>query len=517
MKIDRIFTLFLLCFLCFQSSIGQENSITVYTSNPKDTISKHIYGHFAEHLGRGIYDGFFVGKDSNIPNIQGIRKDIIDALRELEIPVLRWPGGCFAEQYHWKDGIGPVDERPVVVNRFWGGVSEDNSFGTHEFLQLCQLLEAEPYLAVNIASGTVQEASEWIEYVTSDKDSNITRLRKKNGRKEPWQVKYWGIGNENWGCGGSMDAEYYSDVFKRYSTYCSGEFKIASGGVFDDLEWTRTFMKEIKTVPGFIDIAHGLSYHYYTICNNWDEKGSATNFVENEWFKSMRNTFHMEANLKDHIAIMDEYDPDNKIALIADEWGTWYDEEPLSNNGALYQQNTLRDALVAGLGLNIFNNHARRIKMANIAQTVNVLQAMILTRAEQMVRTPTFYVFKMYKVHQDAVLLPTEFSAKEYTINDESIPSLSVSASRDKAGRINITIANVNPTKNIKSSIHFDGMDKIGDIKSEIITAPEMNSMNDFGEEEIVTIEAFKAFKKKNAQIDIELPSKSVVLFTIEK
>ncbi|MCJ7467410.1 MAG: alpha-N-arabinofuranosidase [Maribacter sp.] len=500
-----------------QRVIAQTNSIVVHTDLAKDTISKYIYGHFAEHLGRGIYDGFYVGQTSEIPNIHGIRKDIVASLKELDIPVLRWPGGCFAEQYQWRDGIGPVAERPLVVNTFWGGVTEDNSFGTHEFLELCELLGTEPYIAVNIASGTVKDAYQWIEYVTSDKDSEITRLRKRNGRDQPWKVKFWGIGNENWGCGGSMNAEYYTDVFKRFSTYCNAEFKIASGGVFDDLEWTKTFLTGIQEVPSFINIAHGMSYHYYTISNSWEAKGSATDFVEKEWFSSMRNTLKMEANLEDQIAVMDTYDPANKIALIADEWGAWYDVEPGTNPGFLYQQNTLRDALVAGLGLNIFNNHARRIKMANIAQTVNVLQAMILTKGAQMVKTPSFYTFKLYKVHQDAISIPTEVSAGNYVTDDGEIPSLSVSSSIDKFGTINISIVNLNPHQDIQATIDLQGLEKIGVITGQIIAANTMNAYNDFGKEEAVTIQSFTHFKKKDSTISVDLPSKSVVLLTLRK
>lgn len=512
MNFKQILKSIVILLIVNQGIYGQDNTITININEAKDTISKHIYGHFAEHLGRGIYDGFYVGKTSDIPNINGIRLDIIESLKELSIPVLRWPGGCFAEQYHWKDGIGSVEDRPLVVNTFWGGVTEDNSFGTHEFLELCEILETEPYIAVNIASGTVQDATEWIEYVTSDKDSDITRLRKKNGREDPWKVKFWGIGNENWGCGGNMTAAYYTDVYKRYSTYCNAEYKIASGGIFDDLEWTRTFMAGVKDK----NIANGLSYHYYTIVNTWENKGSSTDFVENEWFKSMFNTIKMEANLKEHIAIMDEYDPENKIALIADEWGTWYDVEPGTNPGFLYQQNTLRDALVAALGLNIFNNQARRIKMANIAQTINVLQAMILTKEEQMVKTPTFYVFKMYKVHQDALLLPSTVLSEKYALDNEMIPSLSVSASQSKDGRLNITLANVDPNKDLKTVIDFNGLTKIGDINGEIITADKMNALNDFGKDEQVVIKEFNDFKKKKMSVEVVIPSKSVVLLTLD-
>ena len=510
-----LYTSLTFLFICVKI-YAQENIITVKVNEPQDTISKHIYGHFAEHLGRGIYDGFYVGKDSEIPNTNGIRTDVVEALRELQIPVLRWPGGCFAEQYQWRDGIGPVDERPLVVNTFWGGVTEDNSFGTHEFLQLCEMLDTEPYIAVNIASGTVKDASQWIEYVTSDKDSEVTRLRKQNGREEPWDVKFWGIGNENWGCGGSMDANYYTNVFKRYSTYCNAEYKIASGGEWDDLDWTRTFMTKIKEVPNFIDIAHGMSYHYYTIANDWTVKGSATDFVEEEWFRSMDQTMKMEDNLKDHIAIMDEHDPDNKIALIADEWGTWYDVEEGTNPGFLYQQNTLRDALVAALGLNIFNNNARRIKMANIAQTVNVLQAMILTKEEQMVKTPTFYLFKMYKEHQDAVQLPSDFQGKTYKTEHGEIPSVSVSASKNGKGEIHVSIANVHPHADLKTTLDLQGLNKLNTVSASIISADKMNSFNDFGKEEQVKIASVDAFKKKKGKLEIEIPAKSVIQFKVQ-
>jgi len=519
MKYFKILCALYFFVLLFVNSIyGQQNTITIHMQNGKDTISKHIYGHFAEHLGRGIYDGFYVGKDSEIENINGIRKDVVEALKELDIPVIRWPGGCFAEQYHWMDGVGAVENRPKVVNIFWGGEAEDNSFGTHEFLELCELLDTEPYIAVNIASGTVKEASQWIEYVTSDVDSDITALRKQNGREKPWDVKFWGIGNENWGCGGSMNAEYYTNVFKRYSTYCNGEYKIASGGVFDDLSWTETFMKGIQEVPDFIHMVDGLSYHYYTICNNWSEKGSATKFDKSEWFRSMNNTLKMEANIKEHIGIMDKYDPENKIALIADEWGTWYDVEPGTNPSFLFQQNSLRDALVAALGLNIFNNNARRIKMANIAQTVNVLQAMILTDGEQMIKTPSYYVFKMYKVHQNALLLPSQVSSERFFHEDVSIPSLSVSASKQNNDRTNVTIVNVNPEKEINTTIQLklEETQLIDLVAAEVITSHQMNAINDFGKTPEVTSTKFSDFKIKHKTIEIDIPSKSIVLLSIK-
>ena len=505
MKKKIVLFLFTMLYSVFLSS--QENIILIKTKEAKDSINKNIYGHFAEHLGRCIYDGFYVTKDSKIPNKDGIRIDVVEALKELKIPVLRWPGGCFAEYYHWKDGIGPVEQRPPIINSAWGGVTENNNFGTHEFLELCELLETEPYIAVNIASGTVQEAYQWIEYVNQDKDSPMSRLRRKNGRDKPWNVKYWGIGNENWGCGGNMNASYYADVFKRYSTYCPGTFKIASGGIPDDYNWTKTVIEEINKVD---NIAQGYSYHFYTV-KDWNNKGKALDFDDNEWFLSMYNTHAMKSNLENHIAIMDSLDPQNKIAVIADEWGSWYDVEEGTNPGFLYQQNTIRDALLASVGLNIFNNHCKRVKMANIAQTVNVLQAMILTKGELMVKTPSFYVFKMYKVHQDALLLPTELKCGKYTNEKAEIPVLSASASKNKEGIINITLSNLDPYKPNKTIIKLDTDVKFEVQSATVITSEKMNAYNDFGKKEEVNIADFKDFTINNKELIVKMPSKSVI------
>lgn len=495
------------------SACKQENSIIINPEEGKDTISKYIYGHFAEHLGRCIYDGFWVGEDSPVPNTRGIRNDVVAALKEIEIPVLRWPGGCFADTYHWKEGIGPKENRLPMINIFWGNVVEDNSFGTHEFLDLCEMLGAEPYIAINVGSGTVREAAEWVEYITSDKDCPMTRLRKQNGREEPWQVKFWCIGNESWGCGGNVEAAYYTSLFKRFSTYCWVNYKIASSGLGHDLEWTETVMKNTKNYQHLIQ---GYSYHHYTVCHNWDVKGSATDFNREEWFLTVKKNMMMEDNLKEHIAIMDKYDPERKIGLIADEWGNWHDSEPGTNPAFLYQQNTLRDAISASLYLNIFNNNCQRVKMANIAQTVNVLQAMVLTKDDKLVKTPTFYVFKMYKVHKDALMLPLEIKCENYESNSESIPELSASASENKNGDINITITNVNPDKNIKTSISLKNGSNISVISAEIITAEKINAYNDFNEKETVNIQEFSNYKQKGDNIEIDLPSKSVVLLTIK-
>jgi alpha-L-arabinofuranosidase len=509
----KVKILLLISFFMTLPAVSQNNSIVIKTREGKDTISRFIYGHFAEHLGRCIYDGIWVGENSDIPNTRGIRNDVVAALKEIQVPVLRWPGGCFADIYQWKDGVGPRDMRSPILNNFWGGESEDNSFGTHEFLDLCSMLGSEPYLAINVGSGTVQNAKDWIEYVTSDKESEMTRWRKQNGREDPWKVKFWGIGNESWGCGGNMDPEHYTELFKQFSTYAWVENKIASGGIDSDLSWTETLMRETKNYQNLIQ---GMSYHHYSVCNSWEKKGSAISFDEREWFSTLSRNLDMEKSLLGQIAIMDKYDPDKKIGLFADEWGNWHDPEPGNTMGILYQQNTLRDALTASLYLNIFNNHCDRVKMANIAQVVNVLQAMVLTQGDKLVRTPTFYVFKMYNVHYDALMLPISLTSENYVFGDQSIPELSASASKNKQAEINITITNVNLSKVVKTALSLDSEEKIEVKAAKIITADQMNALNDFDKQETVNMKEFKGYKVNVTELSIEMPPKSIVLLTLK-
>ncbi|MDZ7291968.1 MAG: alpha-N-arabinofuranosidase [candidate division KSB1 bacterium] len=492
--------------------------MTVHVKEGKERISRHIYGHFSEHLGRCIYGGIWVGENSPIPNTRGIRNDIVKALREINIPNLRWPGGCFADEYHWKDGIGPREQRPKMINTHWGGVTEDNSFGTHEFMDLCEQLGCEPVICGNVGSGTVQEMSQWVEYLTSDNISPMTELRKQNGREKPWRVKFWGIGNETWGCGGNMRPEYYADVMRRYSTYCRNYgdnrlYKIACGPYDVNYEWTEVLMRD----PATRRMMHGLSLHYYTVCHDWNNKGSATNFNESEWFLTMSKTLRMEEFITKHAAIMDKYDPEKRIGLIVDEWGNWHDVEPGTNPAFLYQQNTLRDALVAAINLNIFNNHCDRVRMANIAQTINVLQAMILTQDEKMVLTPSYYVFKMFKVHHEATLLPVTLQSENYVLESGgAIPALNASASRDALGRLHISVCNLNPNKSVQLECELSGADKIKSVSGEIITAERMNAYNDFGKTEAVNIQPFKKFTLKQNNLSIELPAKAIVMLELK-
>ncbi|AUS95782.1 alpha-N-arabinofuranosidase [Clostridium thermosuccinogenes] len=487
--------------------------LIVNTDIRKGKINKNIYGHFSEHLGRCIYEGIWVGKDSPIPNTDGIRNDVVKALREIKIPVLRWPGGCFADEYHWMDGIGPYEQRPKMINTHWGGVVENNHFGTHEFFRLCELIGAEPYICGNVGSGTVREMQQWIEYITFDGESPMSSLRKANGREEPWKLTYFGVGNENWGCGGNMRAEYYADEYRRYATYIrnfggNNVYKIACGPNSDDYHWTEVMMREVGTRM------QGLSLHYYTVPGDWNNKGSSTEFDEMEWFTTMKKTLYMEELVTRHSTIMDRYDPDKKVGLIVDEWGTWYDVEPGTNPGFLYQQNTLRDALVAGVNLNIFNNHCDRVKMANIAQTVNVLQAVILTEGEKMLLTPTYHVFNMYKVHQDAELLPVSLECGEYRVGKETIPQVSASASVDGDGKIHISLCNLS---------HEDGVDidcllrgsTASTVSGTLLTASAMNAHNTFEKPENVKPEAFDGASIKDGNLQVSMPPMSVVVLTI--
>ncbi|GHT65467.1 alpha-N-arabinofuranosidase [Spirochaetia bacterium] len=478
-------------------------------------INRHIYGNFSEHLGRCIYDGFWVGEGSPVPNTRGLRNDIIEALKKIKMPNLRWPGGCFADEYHWKDGIGPRSQRPKMINTHWGGVTEDNSFGSHEFLDLCARIGCEPYICGNVGSGTVQELSQWVEYMNFDGQSPMADLRKKNGREKPFNVRLWGIGNENWGCGGMMTPEYYADLFRRYAVYARNYgdtplFKIACGPNSDNYHWTEVMMQKTYMKGNPRNSLHGLSLHYYTVPGDRPDRGSATVFNEKEWFVTMKKAYFMDELVQKHGAIMDQYDPEKYVALVVDEWGTWYDVEPGTNPGFLYQQNTLRDALVAGIHLNIFNNYAERVRIANIAQTINVLQSVILTEGAKMVLTPTYHVFDMYKVHQDAVKLPVYVECDNYTMSNISIPALSASASVDHEDCIHVSLCNIDPNTEQKVRLELRGASP-SKVTGQIISSANMQDYNSFDQGDKVGIKEFKDMAISGSTITLRLPAKSVV------
>ncbi len=495
----------------------ESNRLVIDATHQEVTINKNIYGHFAEHLGRCIYDGIWVGPESGIPNINGYRKDIVDALKEMQIPVLRWPGGCFADTYHWKDGIGPKENRVKMMNYHWGGVVEDNSFGTHEFLNLCEMLGCEPYISANVGSGSVVEMTDWIEYMNSDKDVPMANLRRQNGREKPWNVKYLGVGNESWGCGGNMNPEYYLNLLRNYSEMAGiyGQWKLhqigcgANGG---DYHWTEVIMKDR---PGDMS---GLSLHYYTIAGpGWSNKTAATGFEKQYYFSGLEKALKINELVEKHSRIMDTYDPQKRVGLMVDEWGIWTDVEPGTEPGFLFQQNSMRDALIAALTLNVFNNHADRVQMANIAQTINVLQAVILTRGDKMVLTPTYHVFRMYKVHQDAKLLRSHLICEDYAMDGKKIPALSTSVSLDKNGFIHITVANLNPDKDISLKVELIGQIFEKVTSASVLTAREYNSFNSFEKPDEVKTAGFTGYKVTGAStLEVNLPSKSVVVLELK-
>ncbi len=501
------------------------NRIVINADTGHHKISRHIYGHFSEHLGTCIYGGYWVTDESSLAHTRGIRNDVVQALRATNIPNLRWPGGCFADEYHWMDGIGPRASRPYMVNTHWGGVTENNHFGTHEFLDLCEQLGCEPYICGNLGSGTVHEMQQWVEYITFDGRSPMADLRRQNGREAPWRVKYWGVGNENWGCGGHMSAEYYADEYRRYATYLRnfGEnrlYKIAGGAHDDDYHWTEVLMSRLKT-PGNQWLAEGISLHYYTFGGGWNNKFPATGFGEEQWFPILRDALVMDELLTRHSTLMDKYDPKREIGLVVDEWGTWYQVEAGTNPGFLYQQNSLRDALVAAIHLNIFNRHCERVHMANIAQTVNVLQAMILTEPDgadgggRMVLTPTYHVFEMFKVHQDATLLPLDIQCDAYEFGGASLPSVSASASRDAAGVVHVTLANLNPNAAVALACDLRGAAGKR-IIGRVLTADAMDAHNTFEQPDAVRPQPFMGAARTDGGFTLELPAKSVVVLAID-
>ncbi len=494
-----------------------ENKLVIHADRGEVTINKNIYGQFSEHLGRCIYEGIWVGEDSPIPNTRGIRNDVVAALKRIKVPALRWPGGCFADEYHWKDGIGPRAKRPSIINTHWGGVVENNHFGTHEFMDLCEQAGIEPVICGNVGSGTVQEMMEWVEYMTSDADSPMANLRRQNGRDKPWKLRYFAVGNESWGCGGNMRPEYYADVFRRYNTFIknySGNriYRVACGASDDDYQWTEVLMANAARQM------NGLSLHHYSLpTGSWSgRKGSATDYQEDQWFSTLRNASRMETLVAKHSAIMDKHDPQKRVGLIVDEWGAWYDVEPGTNPGFLYQQSTMRDALVAGITLNIFNNHADRVKMANIAQLVNVLQAIILTDQEKMLLTPTYYVFELFRTHQDATLLPSELEdCADYKFGDQRLPTVSASASRGKDGKITVTLCNLNPNSAVELVTDLRGA-KVTRITGRVLTAESIRAHNTFAKPDLIQPVVFSDFKVSSGGFTVRLPAKSVVALAVE-
>jgi alpha-N-arabinofuranosidase len=504
--------IFILLFGSYSFILFAQNKVILNTGSAKIQISKHIYGHFAEHLGRVIYDGIYAGEDnSKIPSTNGVRNDVIKALKDLKIPNLRWPGGCFADTYHWKDAVGLKDQRKAIENLAWGNYREDNSFGTHEFLNMCELLNAEPYLAVNMNSGTVQEAVEWVQYVNhANETSYLTDLRKENGRDKPWKVTYWGIGNESWDCGGHMSVEHYINLYKQYATamtnYFNSEklFRIAVGPGFPDYNWTEKIMKDIPSRR-----IEGLSIHHYSV--NWQHKSHSFDFTDEEYFATMEKAWFMDEFITRNSEVMDKYDPKKRVALVVDEWGGWYDA---LGEVALYQQNTMRDAMIAGITLNIFSNHADRVKMANLAQMVNALQSVILTQDDKMILTPTYHVMEMYKIHQNALLVPGKVTSDDFVFGGKKIPAVSVSASIDSTNKLHISLTNIDNKNGRKVEIDLNGYEA-KKITGRILTSVKVQDHNTFDHPTAVAPKTFNEAKLSGNKLLVEMPPISVIVLEL--
>jgi len=497
--------------------------LSVDASKPGAKIDRNIFGQFAEHLGHGIYEGIWVGQDSTIPNTRGIRNDVVAALRALKVPNVRWPGGCFADEYHWRKGLGPLDKRVVTINSNWGGVTEPNTFGTHEFMDFVDQIGSEAYISVNVGSGTPQEAAEWLEYLTTGQPATLAKERTANGHPAPYKVGFLGIGNESWDCGGNMTVDYYLSQLKIYSRFVRNYnpaqegkrqmLKIAVGPGDGSTEWTESIMKAYQDRHWSWDI-NGLSIHSYTVVK-WPPSFASVGFGEAEYSRILRSTLEMEELVTKQSAVMDKYDPEKKVAMVVDEWGAWYAPLPGTNPGFLVQQNSLRDAILASLNLNIFARHADRVRMANIAQMINVLPAMIITKKGKMVLTPTYQVFKMYLPFQDAIFVPVTFDAGTYTHGDIRLPRLDAIAAKDASGKLWLEITNLDPEESVEIEAELAGI-QVKSAAGEMLTAPEVDSVNSFGAPNAVAPKPV-AVKAQGGKLALKLEPKSVTVVALEQ
>jgi alpha-N-arabinofuranosidase len=499
-----------------------EIELRIRADQPGDTISRYLYGSFAEHLGRGIYEGIWVGEESSIPNTRGFRNDVLAALKELKIPVIRWPGGCFADVYDWRDGIGPRDKRPVRTNTLWGWVEEDNAFGTHEFMDLVEMLGSDAYIAGNLGSASPENMAQWLAYMTADNNSTLAKLRRANGREKPWKIPFFGVGNESWGCGGSMQPEYYMNLYRRYATFLHAPEgnrpkRIASGGWDERTNWTEVLASGANEGETWAYSLDGISHHYYTIPSGvWEQKGNATGFPESQWISTLERTMRIDGYLAANEAVLDEHDPEGDIGIYLDEWGTWYDPEEGREPGFLYQQNSIRDALVAALNFNIFHRHTRRLHMANIAQTVNVLQAVILTDADKMLRTPTFYAFKLYVPFQESTFVPIEYDGvPQYRLGNVSVPNVSATAARAVNGDLLVGLVNLHANRAVNVTLLLEGI-VAASAAGTVLTGNAIDAHNTFEDPNQVRPAALEV-KTGNGAVSVELPPRSVSVITVQE
>ncbi|MCE4540009.1 alpha-N-arabinofuranosidase [Pelomonas sp. P7] len=496
------------------SAVAADTKLVVNADQPGPVIHRNVYGQFAEHLGTGIYEGMWVGPDSKIPNVRGWRKDVVAALKDLKVPLVRWPGGCFADEYHWRDGIGPRDKRPIKINTNWGGVPEDNAVGTHEFFDLVEQIGAEAYVNGNLGTGSAQEMSEWLEYMTGEGKSTLTDLRRKNGRDKPFRVHYFAVGNEAWGCGGNMRPEYYADQYRQVASFLktpgnNRPIFIASGGNGLQTEWTEVLSKGVHSV-------NAISHHSYTLpTGQWEHKGAAVGFPESEWISTLANVKNIDEIITRNTAVLDKNDPAKKIGFYFDEWGSWYDPDPGSNPGFLVQRNTLRDALLAALHFNVFHAHADRVQMTNIAQMVNVLQAMIQTSKDKLVLTPTYHAFKLYTPFQDATSLPAKIENNPvYKVGAVEMPGLSATAARGKDGKLYVGLVNSNANQPAELTLQV-GAGAPKAVKGQLLTAGAMDAQNELGKAPQVLPQPYEA-RAAGGKLTLKLPAKSIVVVAVE-
>jgi alpha-N-arabinofuranosidase len=518
------FRIFLLALISTVPLIEAQNThLSIDASKPGAKIDRNLFGQFAENLGHGLYEGIWVGKDSSIPNTRGIRNDVVNALRELKVPNVRWPGGCFADQYHRRKGIGPAEKRPATLNTAWGNVVDTNSFGTDEFMNFLQQIGSQAYVSINLGSGSPQEAAEWLEYMTAAAPTALEKERAANGHPEPYKLGFMGIGNESWSCGGDMTPDYYVSQLKIYSRFVENDnpaqrdtnqmLKIAVGPGFPETEWTEAVMKAWQHHDWSWNF-DGLSVHWYTVPNGWPPSTPSTGFGVEDYAKTLKSTLFMDEFLRKQEAVMDRYDPQKKIALVVDEWGAWHAPLPGTNEDFLIQQNSLRDAILASLNLNIFARHADRVRMANIAQMVNVLQAMILTDKEKMVLTPTYCVFKMYVPFQDATFVPIAFDAGTYTQGSNSLPRVDALAAKDTSGKLWLEITNLDPEKPADIDADIAGM-AVKVAKGQTLTASQVDSVNTFAAPNAVVPKPVSA-NVRSGHLTLTVEPKSVTVISLE-
>lgn len=477
---------------------------SVRLDQPGARVNPDVQGQFMEQLGSGITGGIWVGEGSDIPNTRGFRNDVVAALKALEVPVVRWPGGCYADTYHWRDGIGPRAARPVTLNRWWGNSEEDNAFGTHEFFDFAELIGARTYLSVNMGSGTPAEAAQWVEYITSDTGSTLARERRANGRERPWKIDYLGLGNEPWGCGGRMRASFYTDLMRQYVGFVKpeGATVVASGPNADDYDWTRTLMRDGR------ENFDQLSLHYYTLpTGDWARKGASIGFDRSEWDATFVQAYRIEEMIQRHDAVMDEYDPQGRVGLAVDEWGAWYDPTPGTVAGHLQQQNSLRDALLAAVHFNIFHRHADRVRMTNVAQMVNVLQALILTDGSRMTLTPTYHAFMLYKPFRNAAVLPV-------TLETTTGARVDVTAARGDDGRVHVALVNLDADQPVTVRLALAG-GVARRVEGQVLTASGMDAHNTFAASGTLAPTPFRGARLDDGKLIASLPSKSLVVLTL--